>query len=163
MGTRITEIKNLKVFDQCVKNPVYIQWRGTNGGINYWLFHHVQTELLDTELNGEFAPYIDDLENATGTAVVMGKNATPGLIIGATVDAEDITQGVNPSLPPGLKGLIMSTDVKMLMNVETWATEGPKWMDVKVQPGSFKILETTSNKANIELTLVLPSIYTQQL
>lgn len=158
----ITEIKTIKIDHECKTNPVYLFWQGTNSGPNYWLFHKVQTEVEEIEDVGEFFPYVDDLETALGNAETIGKNSQPELVIGAYVDVEDLSQGVMPNTFPGLKGLLRSPNVLMLTNLDTWEEEGPKWMRVRVAPGTFKILDTDQAKARIELTLLLPTINIQQ-
>lgn len=163
MGTRITEVKTVKVNHGCVDNPVYLNWLGTNGGRNFWLFGVVQTEILDVGVTGEFFPAQNDIENAIGNGEYLGKEAQPELIVGAYVDLEDVR---------GLKGLMMSPDVLMLTNPTTWQNvtqvagvdvmEGAKWQRVKVAPQTFKVLETNQTKVNVELTLLLPTINIQQ-
>jgi hypothetical protein len=158
---RITEIKTIKIDCDCKVNPVYLQWQGTNGGANFWLFHTVQAEVENVAITGDFYPYIAELEDALGNGEVLSKEALPQLIIGAYLDVEDISGGINPSNPPALKGLLRSPNVLMLMNPTTWETDGPQWMRVKVAPGTFKILETNQTKAQIELTLLFPTINIQ--
>jgi len=157
----ITEVKTVKIDCDCKTNPVYLQWRGTNGGINYWLFATVQTEVESSGVNSEFFPYIGELEDAFSNQETLDKESQPSLIVGGYIDVEDLGIGVKPSDAPGLKGLIRSIDVAMLMNPETWTTEDPQWMRVKVAPGTFKILETNQTKAQIEFSLLLPKINIQ--
>lgn len=161
MATKITETLTIKIDCSCKKNPVYLTWQGTNGGYNYWLFHEVQSEAEEDSIAGEFAPYIADLENALGNAEVITKDSKPQLTVGAYLDAEDLTAGVNPKNRPQLKGLLRSPNVFMLMNPDTWKTESPKWMRVRVAPQTFKIIDTNQSKAQIELTLLMPTVNIQ--
>lgn len=163
MAIVVTEVRTIKIDHECKDNPVYLAWLGTDGNWNYWLFHKVQTEALDTEVTGEFVPYISDLEDAIGNGEYMGKESTPQLIVGANVDEEDIGKGILPSqYNQGLKSLINSPYVQMLSNPDTWEADGVKWMRVKVVPGTFKIIDTNQSRATIELTLLLPTYNIQQ-
>jgi hypothetical protein len=157
----ITEIKTIKIDCACKDNPVYLQWRGTNGGINYWLFHSVQTEVETSSVKSDFFPYVGELEDAFSNEETLSKGSQPSLIVGGYIDVEDLGKGFKPSDAPGLKGLIRSLDVSILMNPETWQDSAPQWMRVKVAPGTFKILDTNQTKAQIEFTLLLPSINIQ--
>ena len=157
----ITEEITIKIDCSCKTNPVYLQWRGTNGGINYWLFHTVQAIVETAAVNSEFFPFVEDLQNAYSNQEVLGKDSQPQMIVGGYFDIEDLGASVNPSSAPGLKGLIRSIDVAMLMNSDTWETDGPQWMRVKVAPGTFKILDTNQTKAQVEFTLLMPTINIQ--
>ena len=158
---QITEIKTIKIDCDCKVNPVYLQWQGTNGGANFWLFHTVQAEVETISITGDFFPYSDDLANDLGNGEVLSKEALPQLIIGAYLDVEDLSGGVNPSSVPALKGLLRSPNVLMLVNPTTWEVDGTQWMRVRVAPATFKILETNQTKAQIELTLLFPTINIQ--
>ena len=160
-GTVITETKTVKYNDVCeYANPIYLNWLGTNGGRNYWLFDQVQSDLLEVIDTGEFTPQIDDLETDLGNGEYLGKEASPQLICKAYLELSDIR---------GLKGLLMSPDVLMMTNNDTWQTDNPtsppsplpKWKRVKVLPQTYKVLETNATHAEIEITLLLPNINIQ--
>ena len=157
----ITEKIEVKVDCNCKTNPVFLYWRGTNGGLNYWLFHTVQSEVESQDIDSEFFPFVDDLETAFSNQEILSKKSQPQLIVGGYIDKEDLSVSVNPGSKPGLKGLLRSIDVGMLMNPDTWTTEGCKWMRVKVAPGTFKIIDTNQTKAQIEMTLLFPTINIQ--
>lgn len=159
---KITEQKTVKYNSICeYVNPVYLNWLGTNGGRNYWLFDKVQSDLLEVSNTGEFTQQIEDLETDLGNGEYMGKEASPQLICKAYLELSDIR---------GLKGLLMSPDVLMLTNPDTWQTDNPtsppspfpKWKRVKVLPQTYKVLETNATHAEIEITLLLPTINIQQ-
>lgn len=150
---RITEIKTIKIDAECKENPVYLTWKGPDGGNNAWLFHRRQTEADRIEAGEKFEPFIDDLETATSNGEYLSKQTTPQLILGAdNFEIEDVR---------GIRGLLRSTKVEMLMNPATWEDDGPIWQTVMVDAGSFNILDTGANKASIEITLNLVKIYQQ--
>ncbi|MES2397938.1 MAG: hypothetical protein V4549_18140 [Bacteroidota bacterium] len=158
---RLTEQKKVKINSSCENaNPVYLNWLGTNGGRNFWLFDTMQEDVLEVVSEGEFTPQTIDLATDLGNGEYTGKGATPELVCHAYLELADIR---------GLKGLLMSPDVLMLTNPETWATDNPtsppsplpKWKRVKVLPQTYKVLSTNSTHAEIELTLLLPTINIQ--
>ncbi len=159
----VTEFKVVKYKGECqYKNPVYLNWLGTNGGRNFWLFDKVQDDILEVTDIGEFTSQTVDLSTDLGNGNYLGKDAVPQLVCHAVLEVADIR---------GLKGLLMSPDVLMLTNPDTWTTDNtdtsppsakPIWKRVKVLPQTFKVLETNQTHAEIELTLLLPNINIQQ-
>jgi hypothetical protein len=144
---RITEKKTIKIDRECKENPVFISWINTLGGREHWLFHKVQTKGIVTSNAGNYEPYISDLSIARGQITDISKNATPLLIVNATVDIEDIE---------GLKTMLYSPCVEMLVS------ENPiMWQTVRPQVGSFKLYDTTDVRATIQITLELPYIFIQ--
>jgi hypothetical protein len=144
---RVTEIKTIKIDRECKDNPVFISWLNTYGGREHWLFHKVQTKGIVTQNAGNYESYISDLTNARGQITDISKNATPLLIINATVDIEDIE---------GIKTMLYSPCVEWLVS------ESPiKWQTVRPQVGSFKLYDTTDMQATIQITLELPYINIQ--
>lgn len=144
----------LKYISKCeYKNPVYLNWLGTNGGRNFWLFDLNQSDVLEVKDLGEFTQKPVDLSTDIGNGEYLGKSATPELICSAYLENADII---------GLKGLLMSPDVLILTNKDNWQFEAPKWKRVKVLPQTFKVLETWSTHSEIEVTLLLPTINIQQ-
>jgi len=150
---RITEIKEIDVDATCVDNPIYLKWLNTSGGFSQWLFGRMQTDIIQTAVNGEYETLIDDdLENSIGAEEYMSKDAQPQMVIGANLPIDKMD---------GIKGMLMSPKVLMLTNPETWTTEGAKWVRVRIQVGSFLILKTSETRSQIELVLLLPKINIQ--
>jgi len=144
---RVTEIKTIKIDRECKENPVFVSWLNTYGGREHWLFHKVQTKGIVTQNNGSFEAYISDLSTVRGQITDISKNATPLLIVNATVDIEDIE---------GIKTMLYSPCVEMLMN------DNPiTWQTVHPQVGSFKLYDTNELQATIQITLELPYINIQ--
>jgi hypothetical protein len=144
---RVTEIKTIKIDRECKDNPVFISWLNTYGGREHWLFHKVQTKGIVTQNAGNYESYISDLTNARGQITDISKNATPLLIVNATVDIEDIE---------GIKTMLYSPCVEWLVS------ESPiKWQTVRPQVGSFKLYDTNELQATIQITLELPYINIQ--
>lgn len=144
---RVTEIKTIKIDRECKDNPVFVSWLNTYGGREHWLFHKVQTKGIVTQNAGNYESYISDLTNARGQITDISKNATPLLIVNATVDIEDIE---------GIKTMLYSPCVEWLVS------ESPiKWQTVRPQVGSFKLYDTNELQATIQITLELPYINIQ--
>jgi hypothetical protein len=150
----ITEIKTIKVNRECVKNPVFISWLNTYGGREHWLFSGVQTIGLTTSEKGEFEPFVNDLQNSRGQIKTTEIGAVPQLIVNAYVEIEDVQ---------GLKTILYSTCVEMLMNQNEWSsTVAPIWQIIRPKTGSFKIYNTNETHTTIEISFDLPYIYTQR-
>lgn len=148
MGTRITEKKRIKINQACVKNPIYLNWQGTNGGgRNYWLFHTIQTKRLSTSEGATFSPFIEDNTNAKAYLEEISRGAIESLVCGANVSNEDLD---------GIKSLLYSTNVLLLMNPDTWVSEGCKWLKVRVVPGTFSLGETVQEFIELSFQIEFP-------
>lgn len=150
---RITEIKTIDVYQQCVDNPVYLRWFSADGGENYWLFHTVQERGLNISTLGIINHSVDDLATTTRERDVYGKVVDPQMTIGS--DEIDETKLA------GIESLLYSTRVEML--VLPWSPpDVPVWRTIVVLPGSFKTQQTDRVFQSIELTISLPEINTQR-
>lgn len=153
IATIITEIKEIDINTECVDNPVYLKWLNTSGGFSQWLFGKMQTDIIQTSVDGEYVTNIDDdLENSIGGDEYISKNAQPQLVIGANVPVEKMD---------GMKGLLMSPKVLMLSNPDDWQTDGPKWIRVRIQTGSFIVLKSNETRNVVEMVLLLPKLNIQ--
>ena len=150
----ITEIKKIKVNRECVKNPIFVSWLNTYGGREHWLFSGVQTIGISTNENGEFEPFITDLFSSRGQIKTTQIGAVPQLIVNAYVSLEDVE---------GLKTILYSTCVEMLMNPEEWSSiVAPVWKVIRPKTGSFKLYNTNETHTTIEISFDLPYIFTQK-
>ena len=150
---RLTEIKTVDIWQECIVNPVYLQWFCTVGGPVYWCFAYRQQRGLTTKEIATFIPYIDDLETAQADMETIAMNVQPQLqVTGVLLTTDQMYI---------MESLLSSTRVMMLTNPNYWETDGPKWQRVGVAPGSFRTIKTDNSRHNIELTLNLPRINTQ--
>ena len=151
---RITEKKHIDIDKECVSNPVYLNWLGTNGGRNYWLFRKVQRKSIITDVIGTFEGYKDDIETAQGFIEDIERSAVPTLTIGAIVPVSKLD---------GLTKMLYSLNVLMLMNPDTWSSDasGPIWQIVRPIPGTYQLYNTDQITTTFEVTLELPFINIQ--
>ena len=151
---RITEKKKIDVDISCVKNPIFLNWFGTQGERNYWLFHVFQTKQISTNEGPTFAPFIEDNTNATSYLNEISRGAVESLVCGGNVPTSKIE---------GIKTMLYSPNVLLLMNPETWGADGPKWLKVRIVPGTFKLYDTDQKRADIQFTLEFPEINIQSM
>ena len=151
-ATILTEEKIIDIDNSCVDSPVYLKWLNTSGGYSQWLFGKKQTKLIQTAIDGEYIANTEDLENSIGGEEFMGTNVQPAMIVGADVPVIKMD---------GIKGLLMSPKVLMLMNPDTWETEGVIWQRVRIQRGSYIVLYTDETRNKIEMTVYQPKINIQ--
>ena len=140
---RITEIKKIRLRNDCFDNPVFLAWFNKRGGIDSWLFGRTQTETLRVSADQIFERDIIDLENADTIKDFLSKEAVLVTRIGAeNLDKNDID---------GLRGLLTSPKVQILVS------QNPlKWQTVLVSPGSFKIIDTKERRHRLEIDIVHP-------
>ncbi len=149
---RVTEKKRVKISHACVDYPVFLNWLGVSGGRNYWLFGLRQERTKQVEVKGVAEPSLRDIENAKGYIFETGREVQPRLTVGAVVDAEDAE---------GIFKVLDSPHVLMLMNPDTWQTDGPIWQIVRPLAGSYKEGFTDDTRKNIEFTIEIPTLNIQ--
>ena len=140
---RITEKKRVKIVKSCRDNQVFVAWTNTLGGREHWLFDTIQSEGLQTETIESFEPYTEDLESSRGQVIDLKIFAQPQITLYAQVDTEDLS---------GFESLIYSVNVEVLVNPNTWQTEGPKWQIYRPLPASFLIQNTDEVRTDFEIT-----------
>lgn len=159
--TRISEIKNVKVVC-CSNGPsVCLRWLNKLGGWSTWVFDYNQVNQdetsrdsisVNTSSASLFSQYTPDLEAGDSTQDSLTIKVQPKMLLGYTnLAKEDII---------GIRGMLHSVKVHMLMNADTWVNEGPRWQTVLIDPSSFTISETRMNHYELEFTILLPELYT---
>ncbi len=138
----ITERRAITISRDCYDNPVYLAWKGSEGGWNYWLFGGDQKVANDTGANGEFEKNIADLETADTKVGWLNKTSKPSMQIGAN--------GIPVSNFEGIRGLMESVKVQMLVS-----SSPIKWQTVQVRPGSMSY-QTKVNKFDVDMIIDLP-------
>lgn len=153
-STVMSEVKYMKYNDCAGKNPVFLKWMGTSGAWHFWVFAFNQIESEDiTSAQGTFSKFITDLATADTDSDFITKEATPELILSDDLlDNNDIQ---------GLRTLLRSPKVMMLMNPESWVADGEVYQTVRVKPGKFKIRERRGALQGIEFMIQLADINIQ--
>lgn len=149
----VTEIKKIKYDSNCKKHPVFITWLNTLGGWEQWLFDTTYIDTLATSRSETFEGYIQDLQTANAKVQDVQLRAQPSITVFGMIDNEDIH---------GLKTILYSLSCKMLLNPMTWQTEGVKFITIRPQPGSFRILDQREKQVLIEIVFDLPYLNTQR-
>jgi len=144
---RVTEIKQIKVSNECYDNPIYLSWLNVYGGREYWLFGKVQDKALITSVGDTYEPTVIDNTNVRGYFEETTRGAKNTLTLYANLDTEDIE---------GVKSLLYSVNVEMLVS------ENPiKWQNVKPQVGSFNLYSTNETSSIISFTIELTKLNIQ--
>ena len=149
----ITEKKKIKIDHECKDFPIYLTWLNGLGGYDSWLFFKEHTIQTNTKVISRYKSNIQDLENSVGTFDIVGKDISPRMQIGGRMEVEDMD---------GMQSLYESPKVMMLMNPNTWESDGCVWQRVVVRTGSLVTLTTRSSYLDVKLTLELPNRFKQQ-
>lgn len=137
----VTEKRVIKLEQGCVTNPVYLIWRGMNGGWNYWLFGWNQEYKHDGSTDTSYTKYVTDLQTCEGTFEVIQRTNLPSIKIGA--------QGINKRNYKGFESLMDSPKVQMLVS------QSPlRWVNVELAPGSL-VFNNQGEKFDVEFNLNL--------
>lgn len=148
----ITEKKTIKISQSNCENPVYLKWINKQGGNSFWLFNRNQLRISKTK-NGEiYEKHLSTLIGTYSNRFISTKEADHSIRLTTTISEDDMD---------GIIGLHESPKVSMLVNPDTWSTEGCKWQSVIVSPSSLIFLKTNTSFFNVEIDILLPNIYVQ--
>lgn len=140
----LTEVRRFEIDRACVDNPVFLRWKATAGGWGYWLFGYDYKDDLLTNEESTYNNFESDIETSQGATEVWSKSSADDLSVGCN--------RVKAIHHAGLKSLFESPKVQMLMNPDTWATDGAKWQNVRIKTKSFPV-NVRSEFFEIKLTL----------
>lgn len=149
----ITEKKTIKIDHECKDFPIYLTWLNGVGGYDNWLFFKEHSSTTKTKITSSYTSNISNLETAIGTNDITGKDIAPQMKIGGRIEAEDMD---------GMQSLFESPKVMMLMNPETWESDGAIWQRVIVNTGTLLILKTRTSYLDVKFTLDLPYRFKQK-
>jgi len=125
---RVTEIKGIDYVSCDFKNPVYLTWKNTLGGWDYWLFESNQTENIQTESIGSFTKDYTRIGDITNPDQEIGKTASKRITLYAVSLTTD--QKI------GLSQILYSNKIYIVN--KDWTIN----REIKVLPGTFLLRET---------------------
>ena len=148
----ITEKKTIKISQSNCDNPVYLKWINKQGGNSFWLFNRNQLRVTKTRNGDTYEKYVSTLINTYSNRFISTKEVDHSIKLTTTIDEDDMD---------GIIGLHESPKVFMLVNPDTWSTDGCKWQSVIISPSSLIFLKTNSSRFDVEIDILLPKIYVQ--
>lgn len=149
---QVTETVTLRNNTDCHPYPVYLCWRNSLGGWDYWLFDKRHEVSYTAAQAAAFDIYVPDLEAANMRSKITQANQVKALTLGDLVDEITLT---------GLAEIERSPQVYMLWDDTQLAGIYPEraWLAVRVAPKGFKYF-TNAGNFEVELTIALPDLYT---
>lgn len=145
-GYDISERLRFRAISECPKNPVYIAWINTLGGIDYWLFERKQNITMDITSEGTYQENYTTLADTYGPEKQLKKQAQERMIV--------ITENISASDREALKELYLSNKVFIID-----ASLNPL-KEIIIAPGSFLVSDTSINSSSLQFEILLPKINT---
>jgi hypothetical protein len=148
---RVTEKKKVYIDTRCRKNPVYLMWKNSLGGWDYWLFDNNTEENYLAKHNTDYSLYVENIETT---------NVKSKFVIADQVKTITCGDSVSISSIKGIAGIEKSPQVFMLHDA-TKLTTNPSlaWIGVNVAPKGFKY-SPLADRVDVEVTFELPNFYT---
>jgi hypothetical protein len=137
---QITEWKRIEV-QGCATSPVFIKWRNVLGGMSYYVFSYRQAVDLEVDSFDTFAPNVQSISESAARIKTLTKNGRDVLTVGGVW--KDVWAD-------GFKDLFTSPYV---------VVDG---VEMQVEPGSYRVLDTRENKVSFEFQLRYPDKYNQR-
>ena len=131
---------------ECHKSPIYLNWLDTTGGRAFWLFDRVQTVVVDTAVGDTFEPLVSNLKEQQGDVFEVERFAGNKLVLTTYTTIEKAK---------GIKSMLYSLNVLMLVNPDTWETDGVVWEAVRPLAGSYQLYNTNETHTSLTVTIEL--------
>jgi hypothetical protein len=142
----LSETITVDIDQNCNPNPVYLNWLDTSGGRAFWLFNRIQTVGIETAVGDVFEPLVEDLATQQGDIFEVERQAGNRLVLTTYTTIEKMK---------GIKSMLYSLNVLMLVNPETWQDDGVIWEAVRPLAGSFQLYNTNETHTNLTVTIEL--------
>jgi hypothetical protein len=147
---RITEQKRVDINRDCRVNPIYLMWKNSIGGWDFWLFDKKTEIQVASKQNGSVLVETTDIATQAFREKLLSATQTKRYIVGDNVKDYSIK---------GLQGIESSPQVYMLVRSDLLTTEPARaWLGVTVAPKGFKYIKGVTN-IDVELTFDLPDYY----
>jgi hypothetical protein len=149
-SARLTEKKRVKINNDCRENPVYLMWKNSLGGWDYWLFDNRSETSYKAKTGTNYNVYNQDIERETRRSMVVENRQMKTIVVGDSVTKEDII---------GLVGIEKSSAVYMLYDATKLATDPElAWMMIDINPLGFKYVNQ-SNLIDVEVSFNVIEFY----
>lgn len=137
---------SIKIGSVCPRNPVYLAWRNSRGGWNYWLFSGNQSIGYSSKQVGEISNANEDrIENIDHRSKALRLEQVKRIICGANILIEDLE---------GLRSIEASPAVYLFTGTSSYT-----WKRVKVIPKGFQY-QTRGVNSDVTVEIELPELYT---
>ncbi len=148
----VTEVKQVLVQVSCKDSPVYLMWKNSLGGWDYWLFDKVNETGITGQQGERYEVYVEDLETSAYRSRIIQGSGTKTITVGDVIDSFNVD---------GLSEIERSPAVYMLWDRRKLDTANPEqaWIGVQIAPKGLKY-KSNADKTQVELTIVLPEYYT---
>lgn len=136
---RVSEEIEVEYKSCILSNPLFMVWKNTLGGWDYWLFQKNQVESTITDSLGVFIKDYTSIADVTNPEEERGKTARGRIVLGA--------EGLTTQQKNGIKGILLSNAVYILNQ------DGTVNRKVQLIPGTFITGETQANVHSIEFEI----------
>lgn len=147
----LTERKKVYIDSKCRKNPIYLMWRNSLGGWDYWLFDNNSELQNSSKQNNIYSLYIKDIELSPIKEKITSTEQQEVITVGDLVLKTQIK---------GIMGIEKSPQVYMLKDV-AMLDVNPElaWKGVTIIPKGFKYSALAEN-IEVEISFKINDYYT---
>jgi hypothetical protein len=151
-GAQVSRTIRVNIDRECKKYPVYLMWKNSLGGWDYWLFDKVNEVQYQSDRGEKYGPYVPYIDAATLRSSIIQASAKRKIIVGDVVTVQ---------VAEALSDIERSTAVYILYDARNFEALTPEyaWMSVDVEPKGITY-KSNQGTAQVEFTLVLPELYT---
>lgn len=150
-GRQVSRTIRVNIDKECKKYPIYVMWKNSIGGWDYWLFDKVNERQYQSERGEKYEPYVQSIEYTTFRSRNIQAEAKNKIVVGDIVSTE---------VAEALSDIERSTAVFILHDARKLETTPEfAWMGVDIEPKGIAY-KSNQQTVQVEFTLVLPEYYT---
>lgn len=145
-----TEEKRVLIDKECKQYPIYLMWKNSLGGWDYWLFDKNNETSFESSQAGSYNVYVEDIEFSNLREKITEARQFKRVTMGDVVTKESLK---------GLQEIERSPQVYVLYNANK-LSEYPEqaWMGVRLAPKGFKY-NANQTGVEVEVTIIYPEFY----
>lgn len=149
--TIISEWKRVNINRDCRKDPVYLMWRNSVGGWDYWLFDKLTETEITTAQGSLIEGYVDFISSYNTRERLVNVSHVRKITVGDSVDKATIK---------AFAELESSSQAFVLRNNDF--TQFPahlNWTGIRIAPKGVKY-NNWGNSFDVEVTFLMPETFT---
>lgn len=147
---RITEKKRVTINNDCRSNPIYLMWKNSLGGWDYWLFDSQSETQIQAKQTGTFSVYNTDIATAVYRDRLLSASQSKRITVGTVVSKAQADALIEIERSPQV---FMLYDITKLPNNPELA-----WIGVNIVPKGVKYINL-AKEIEVEIQFELPEYY----
>jgi len=146
----VSENLRINIDNDCREEPIYLMWKNSVGGWDFWLFDKKYEVSYNASQAGAYEVYNEDISTALYRERITEARQFKSITMGDVVEKKYLSGLIEIERSPQVYALYDSTMLP--------ANPELAWIGVRISPKGFKY-KINSNAVEIEVSIVYPELY----